>query len=586
MFWLILTTTTATLEILSLYLSYHQRFPQHHELLLCNTDTSDEEVELFFYRAEHAIANEQPSETYTIVHPEKLSLQQQQLVRQLGKQTSGVVAILVSSSASGFFNLSQIPPQHVPTISPSILHNMVKQHLEANACQVQVYYSNLPGAGKSYHIKQMIPQSESVMYYNSSQLSQVLYNLAQANGNTIYIGISSQNSFGENSNDATWEEIDRFLFCLTILGIVSDKHNNIFFTQFDTKFFIEASNGTYSSAPVMEDTFLALLPQQLIDTNHLNLDENLQSLWKNTFGTKLTELIPSKPIIDALSATKFLKMALEQLLKSKGFTEARGKTKKIQNELLTFVERYFFQTETKKVNLGNEGPIITLGRKSNFKVVSVSAEPVPSSLPNLTMTGKSNQDLIEILHRIFTKKQPLDLHFVLTSDNLLKLALLKILVVSDIPVIFQGETGSGKTKLVECFGKLTEIPIHTLDMHGGIGEQDVIDFINTVTPKGMSILFFDEINTSPAGELIKELVCDKSCRGVPLNPNLRVLAACNPLVHIPHVPLVSGSLPPFLLPSGQSYDLKYNVRPLHATLEKYVWDFGTMSDSVEMECIY
>jgi hypothetical protein len=47
-----------------------------------------------------------------------------------------------------------------------------------------------------------------------------------------------------------------------------------------------------------------------------------------------------------------------------------------------------------------------------------------------------------------------------------------------------------------------------------------------------AILFFDEINTSPAGELIKELVCDRSCRGVSLAKNFQVLAACNPYVEL------------------------------------------------------
>jgi len=45
-----------------------------------------------------------------------------------------------------------------------------------------------------------------------------------------------------------------------------------------------------------------------------------------------------------------------------------------------------------------------------------------------------------------------------------------------------------------------------------------------------TVLFFDEANTTEAIGLIKEIMCDKSIAGKPLQlcENLKIIAACNP----------------------------------------------------------
>lgn len=585
-----------SIEILSLYWKYHQRFPQHHELLLCNVDTTDEEIELFFYRAEHALENGQPPETYTLVHPENLAMQQQQLLKELAKKSlKGVIAILVSSDVSGFFNISPVPPIQVPVISPSRLQNYVQQHCIVNKLHVEVVYSSNPGTGKTYYIDHAVPERSPVMFYNSSTLPQVLKNLEDSTCKSVFLGISSEASFDHNPSTTSWNDIDNFLFCLIILGIVVDQHNNIHYTQFDTRFCIEVSNGSKQSAPPLHTSFLSLLPQHPVDIGELPVDKALQLAWKDTFATRITDLIPTRPLLDAVSTTKFLTIILEKLNKSPGFQKVQQKASSIvQEQLLHFMLNFFFQQRAKQLLVADQ-PIITLGKdnKTKFFVLSVSLGQLnsPTGIPNIALANKSSKELSEVLQILFpTKGLVIDPHFILTSDNVLKLALLKVLVACDIPVIFQGETGSGKTKLVECFGLVTNIPVHTLDMHGGIGEEEIIKFINKVMPPpdGLAILFLDEINTSPAVELVKELVCDKSCRGIPLSGNLRVVAACNPLVSIASLasPLSSDTtLPPFLVPSGKASSLKYNVRPLHGTLEKYVIDFGIMNDHVEVEYI-
>ena len=49
-------------------------------------------------------------------------------------------------------------------------------------------------------------------------------------------------------------------------------------------------------------------------------------------------------------------------------------------------------------------------------------------------------------------------------------------------------------------------------------------------PNVYTVLFFDEANTTEAIGLIKEIMCDSSMEGEPLelSPSLKIVAACNP----------------------------------------------------------
>ena len=73
-------------------------------------------------------------------------------------------------------------------------------------------------------------------------------------------------------------------------------------------------------------------------------------------------------------------------------------------------------------------------------------------------------------------------------------------------------------------------------MHGGIVEKDVIEFIERAEQQAVknrkanldTVVFFDEANTTEAIGLIKEVVCDRRLNGMPLSPDLKFIAACNP----------------------------------------------------------
>lgn len=76
--------------------------------------------------------------------------------------------------------------------------------------------------------------------------------------------------------------------------------------------------------------------------------------------------------------------------------------------------------------------------------------------PNPVNQEKVRQDISEHLSDI-----------ALTKDNVIKMAIIFLRVMADIPVILMGETGVGKTILIKYLTTLIQGSIHTLDVHAG-----------------------------------------------------------------------------------------------------------------------
>ena len=73
---------------------------------------------------------------------------------------------------------------------------------------------------------------------------------------------------------------------------------------------------------------------------------------------------------------------------------------------------------------------------------------------------------------------------VFTADNFIKIVLILLRIRAQIPVIMMGETGCGKTTLIEMAFKLINkgnIEIKKLNIHAGTNDQDIIDFIQKIT---------------------------------------------------------------------------------------------------------
>ena len=198
--------------------------------------------------------------------------------------------------------------------------------------------------------------------------------------------------------------------------------------------------------------------------------------------------------------------------------------------------------------------------------------------------------------------------YVLTLDNIRKILAILMRFRCNIPVVIMGETGCGKTRLIQFMCSLqalqtTATNMLILKVHGGTTETDVMCKVeeaeklaerNYLEYKIDTVLFFDEANTSPAIGLIKEIMCDRRMYGrhIRTDIGLQFIAACNPYrKHTEEMlnKLSSAGLG-FFTKASETTDrlgdiplreLVYRVMELPASLRPLVWDFGQLNNSIE-----
>ena len=216
--------------------------------------------------------------------------------------------------------------------------------------------------------------------------------------------------------------------------------------------------------------------------------------------------------------------------------------------------------------------------------------------------------------------------YVYTPDNFIKVVLILMRIRVQIPVILMGETGCGKTTLIEMASKLInkgKIQIKKMNIHAGVNDQDIIKFMNDVEAmvkaedsrmlkakkeefnkmpedykklylkknseekifleyeneiKSRKIwIFFDEINTCNSMGLFIEIFCKNSIYGKPLDKRYVFIAACNP-----YRAGKSNTLLNVLYKKNQKVkNLVYTVNPLPLSLLNFVFNFGSLKTKDE-----
>ncbi|KAF0511310.1 e3 ubiquitin-protein ligase [Gigaspora margarita] len=118
---------------------------------------------------------------------------------------------------------------------------------------------------------------------------------------------------------------------------------------------------------------------------------------------------------------------------------------------------------------------------------------------------------------------PLDLPlYALSADNITKMALILLRARANVPVVVMGEAGCGK---------VVEVNYEPFNLHAGIKEQDILDFMDMAQKKadnGELWLLFDEINTCNHIGLLANLIAHRTLQGKLVHPNIRLFSACNP----------------------------------------------------------
>ena len=213
-------------------------------------------------------------------------------------------------------------------------------------------------------------------------------------------------------------------------------------------------------------------------------------------------------------------------------------------------------------------------------------------------------------------------NYVFTVDNLIKIILILKRIEAKVPVIMMGETGCGKTRLIEMAFKLInkdeKASIKKLNIHAGTNDQDIIDFIEkikkeveeednklkseiipnrknsknkkeiekikNVIEKRKIWIFFDEINTCNSMGLLSEILCKNSYRGITIDKDERFIfiAACNPYRLLTH----KRKMDEILLHKKENKNmLVYSVNPLPDNLLNFVLYFGELREEDEKKYI-
>ena len=238
----------------------------------------------------------------------------------------------------------------------------------------------------------------------------------------------------------------------------------------------------------------------------------------------------------------------------------------------------------------------------------------------LNITGLSEEQKNKILG-----------NYVYTPDNFIKVVLILLRVRVGIPVILMGETGCGKTTLIEMASKLInkgKILIHKMNIHAGINDEDIIKFMKNVKEnvdaedkrmfkakkaefealsekdkklylkknsmekilleyetqvKNRKIwIFFDEINTCYSMGLFTEILCKNTIYGKPLDERFVFIAACNPY----RVSKKGNKLLSVLYKKNfKRKNLVYTVNPLPISLLNFVFNFGSLKEKDELTYI-
>ena len=245
------------------------------------------------------------------------------------------------------------------------------------------------------------------------------------------------------------------------------------------------------------------------------------------------------------------------------------------------------QKEIEKSKGGNPSNIVHL-LKSDRRAENLT------NYANLSHDNLANEILnIFDIHERKDRKCGENSGYILTPDNFLKMVLIYFRVRAQIPIILMGETGVGKTALVQFLVK--SILMETLEkitLHAGITSDYIIQTINKLqenlqgTPDNHKVwVFFDEFNTTNSIGLIKEIICDRTMLGNPLSDKLIFVAACNPFrlknakaCFNKNIGIIHKHK---TLSTYKSYKLLYTVHPIPDTMLNYIWDFGYLNQKDE-----
>ncbi|CUE70696.1 Hypothetical protein, putative [Bodo saltans] len=194
-----------------------------------------------------------------------------------------------------------------------------------------------------------------------------------------------------------------------------------------------------------------------------------------------------------------------------------------------------------------------------------------------------------------SKSQP----FVLTSDSFVRLLAVKTRLLCGIPVVFQGETGQGKTHLLKHMSRVSGTIFEVINIHRGLEASALLTKIqaveaslrslmaNEANENPIAIVVLDEVNSMRDVWVAKALVCDRVLLGRTIMPEIHFVCIMNPWRRqesqiTPGLDFVSANDDSVQTGTGvRQRNLVYDVNRSPESFMSVVWDFGLAHNSVE-----
>jgi energy-coupling factor transporter ATP-binding protein EcfA2 len=255
-----------------------------------------------------------------------------------------------------------------------------------------------------------------------------------------------------------------------------------------------------------------------------------------------------------------------------------------------------------------------------------------------------NEEFLEIIKKIVDSKEEVQNmkkklgSYVFNADNFFKMVQILIRFRTGIPVLIMGETGCGKTSLINAIAEINNYKMLTFNVHAGVTDNEIVQFMvkhnllektigydkyeddvenlynfdnendsnslnasvsnlsldtqrskikendNNKDDEQLIIVFFDEFNTCNSLGLLTEIMCSKKCQGVNVRKNVVFAGACNPYRKITKKPKDTSAL----VKEGSAISeqkLVYTVNPLTYTQLYYIFNFGSLSAENEKKYI-
>ena len=213
--------------------------------------------------------------------------------------------------------------------------------------------------------------------------------------------------------------------------------------------------------------------------------------------------------------------------------------------------------------------------------------------------------------------------YTFTADNFFKMILILLRLKSRISVILMGETGCGKTSLINTICDLCDFKLLKKTINAGCNDNDIVAFIgkNNLTEENLNyeengndndsldginlssisgiqyndnknkgidkdkliVVFFDELNTCNSQGLLTEIMCKHTIQGKKIKSNVAFIGACNPYrkkeneKEIESIGLIKKE--------SKFSNLVYTVNPLTHSQLYYVLNFGTLNIEDEKKYI-